>query len=169
MHIPISGKNRIKKICGIYNIFADRLYTVVETAGKLLFIIMVGAVSAAVFGRFVLRATPQWSEETGIICMVWLCFLSAALAVRDGSHIRMTVISYIFSAKACKVFHFASYVLIFILNVIWMVYGGEIIELTVKTRMPSTGFPMAVLFGSVGISGGIGALLSLARLTRGNW
>jgi len=45
-----------------------------------------------VFSRFVLNATPSWSEEVQIFGHIWLVFLAIPIAYRRGAHISVEAI-----------------------------------------------------------------------------
>jgi len=45
-----------------------------------------------VFSRFVLNATPSWSEEVQIFGHIWLVFLAVPIAYRRGAHITVEAI-----------------------------------------------------------------------------
>lgn len=47
---------------------------------------MAGIVAANVFCRFVLGFSIYWGDELAQTLMVWLTFLGAAVAIRDGAH-----------------------------------------------------------------------------------
>ena len=49
-------------------------------------ILVVVVVTSVVF-RYVLLAPITWSEEVGRYVMIWLGFLAASIAVRDGLHV----------------------------------------------------------------------------------
>ena len=49
--------------------------------------ILVVIVVAGVFFRYVLGSSIPWSEEIGRYLMVWLGFLGASLALREGLHV----------------------------------------------------------------------------------
>lgn len=58
---------------------------------KVLLIVDILITSMAVLGRFVpFIPDPAWSEEIVLTLMAYLAVLSAALAIRQRSHIRMT-------------------------------------------------------------------------------
>ena len=152
-----------------YLAVSDRIYIVVRSLCKLLLLIMTLSVSYAFVGRFIIKKTPSWCEELGILCMVWVGLLSSALAIRDGIHIRMTVINYIFSDKVCKTMHFCSYVVLLILNIVWVKYGVQVISLTFRTKMTALQLPQSVLYGSVAVVGVIGIVMTLARMVKGEW
>lgn len=69
--------------------FADRLVLLIC---KLLLIVDVLITTMSVIGRYVsFIPDPAWSEEVVLTCMSYMAVLSAALAIRRGAHIRMTV------------------------------------------------------------------------------
>ncbi|MEE4213051.1 MAG: TRAP transporter small permease subunit, partial [Parvularcula sp.] len=43
-----------------------------------------------VFARYVLNASPSWSEQLALYILVWAVLLAAAAGVREGFHIRIT-------------------------------------------------------------------------------
>jgi TRAP-type C4-dicarboxylate transport system permease small subunit len=53
---------------------------------------MVAVGSWQVFSRFVLNATPSWSEEIQIFGHIWLVFLAIPIAYRRGAHISVEAI-----------------------------------------------------------------------------
>lgn len=69
----------------------DMAYKVVLFICKILLVIDIAITSMAVTGRYVpFIPDPSWSEEVVLTCMSYMAVLSAALAIRRGSHIRMT-------------------------------------------------------------------------------
>ena len=50
-----------------------------------------------VFSRFVLNATPSWSEEVQIFGHIWLVFLAIPIAYRRGAHITVEAIRRVLS------------------------------------------------------------------------
>ena len=79
--------NSIDKIKPAY----DRAYKFVLLLCKLLLIVDILITTMAVAGRYVpFIPDPSWSEEVVLTCMAYIAVLSAALAIRKGSHIRMT-------------------------------------------------------------------------------
>ena len=60
---------------------------------KLLLIADVLITTIAVMGRYIsFIPDPAWSEEMVLTCMAYMAVLSAALALRNGTHIRMTAL-----------------------------------------------------------------------------
>src|SRR5687768_14190522 len=57
-----------------------------------------------VFSRFVLNATPSWSEEIQIFGHIWLIFLAIPIAYRRGAHFTVEAIRRHYSLGVNKVF-----------------------------------------------------------------
>lgn len=55
--------------------------------------LMTAVISAEVFGRYVLNSSIYFSEELSRFCFVWAGFLGASLAMREGSHIGVTLLT----------------------------------------------------------------------------
>ena len=57
-----------------------------------------------VFSRFVLNATPSWSEEVQIFGHIWIVFLAIPIAYRRGAHFTVEAIRRQYSLGMHKVF-----------------------------------------------------------------
>jgi TRAP-type transport system small permease protein len=57
-----------------------------------------------VFSRFVLNATPSWSEEIQIFGHIWLIFLAIPIAYRRGAHFTVEAIRRQYSLGVNKIF-----------------------------------------------------------------
>ena len=64
---------------------ALRLATEVVVMALMAFLVVV--VVASVFFRYILLSPITWSEEVGRYTMIWLGFLAASIAVRQGLHV----------------------------------------------------------------------------------
>ena len=73
--------------------FYDQVYNVVLFVCKVLLIVDILITSVAVAGRYIpFIPDPAWSEEVVLSLMAYMAVLSAALAIRSKSHIRMTAL-----------------------------------------------------------------------------
>lgn len=73
--------------------FYDHVYNVVLLVCKILLIVDILITSLAVAGRYIsFIPDPPWSEEVVLSLMAYMAVLSAALAIRQKSHIRMTAL-----------------------------------------------------------------------------
>ena len=73
--------------------FYDHVYKAVLFICKILLIIDILITSVAVAGRYIpFIPDPAWSEEIVLSLMAYMAVLSAALAIRRKTHIRMTAL-----------------------------------------------------------------------------
>ncbi len=78
----------------------------------------------AVAGRYVsFIPDPAWSEEVVLTAMSYMAVLSAALAIRRNSHIRMTAFDKYLPEKAIIVLDIISDLAVFALAVVMLVVG----------------------------------------------
>ena len=110
----------IEKIRPVY----DVTYKIVLVICKLLLIVDIAITSMSVAGRYIsFIPDPAWSEEVVLTCMAYMAVLSAALAIRRGAHIRMTVFDTYLPKALVKTLDVIADVAVLILAVIMIVVG----------------------------------------------
>lgn len=146
--------------------FFDLLYKLVELVSALCLAGQVVVISYAVFGRFVLNSTPSWAEEISRILMVWMSLLCAALAVKDDTHVRMTICDRLFGKTGLKIRNviFDLINIFFCGTLFWK--GITLIQQTTRTKLPGSGLPASVLYASICVGGLAMALMLVYRLGR---
>jgi len=73
--------------------FYDVMYKAILFICKILLVVDIVITAMAVTGRYVpFIPDPAWSEEVVLSCMAYMAVLSAALAIRRGTHIRMSAL-----------------------------------------------------------------------------
>lgn len=77
------------------------------------------------FGWLAVIKDPAWTEEIVLTCMSYMAVLSAALAIRRGSHIRMTAFDHYLPKNLVKALDVLSDVAIMVLGVIMLVVGWQ--------------------------------------------
>ena len=123
----------------------DNLYDFVMVLCKLLLIADVLITSYAVLGRYVGKYVPflddpAWSEEIVLTCMIYMAFLSAALAIRKGTHIRMTSLDIYLPKKVIIILDLAAYVLVLLFSIM-LVWEGFQFALAIGSRATYTSLP----------------------------
>lgn len=104
--------------------FYDAAYKVILFVCKLLLVADILITSYAVLGRYIpFIAAPSWSEEAVLTLMSYMAVLSAALAIRRGSHIRMTAFDNYLPKAVVKCLDILSDVAVLALGIIMLVYG----------------------------------------------
>ena len=104
----------------------DATYKFVMFVCKILLIADILITTMAVCGRYVpFIPDPSWSEEVVLTCMSYMAVLSAALAIRKGSHIRMTAFDPYLGKKTLRILNFVADVAVLALGVIMLVQGWK--------------------------------------------
>lgn len=118
----------------------------------------------AVIGRFVIGKTAPWTDEMARLFMVWMSLMSASLAVKDNTHVRMTFFDKWIGAKGIKIrdFIFSLVNLAFCSVLFWK--GAELIGQTHKTKLPGSSLPSSILYGAACVGGLFLIIMLLYRL-----
>lgn len=113
---------RVDKIKPIF----DVTYKIVLLVCKLLLIADILITTMSVIGRYVsFVPDPAWSEEVVLTCMAYMAVLSAALAIRRGAHIRMTVFDRYLPERVLLFLDILSDVCVLILAVVMIIVGWK--------------------------------------------
>lgn len=145
------------------------LYLIIETICKLLLFVMVSVIAYTVFMRYVLNNTPTWGEGLSTFLMVWLALLGSSLAVRDGRHIRMTVIEYFIPKKAAQILHMSLHLLILLVGFVWIADGLKLYELFSMSIIGALGISSKWQALALPVSGTALVAMLFARFRRGKW
>ncbi len=104
--------------------FYDHVDRVVLFICKILLIIDIAITAMAVTGRYVsFIPDPAWSEEVVLSCMAYMAVLSAALAIRRNSHIRMSALDRYLPKKVLAVLDLIADIAVMILGFVMIVVG----------------------------------------------
>lgn len=115
----------IDKIRPVYDI----TYKIVLFICKILLIVDILITAFAVLGRYIpFIPDPSWSEQVVLTCMAYLAVLSATLAIRKGSHIRMTALDRYLPKKLIKSLDVLADLAVMTLGVIMLVYGWQVCQ-----------------------------------------
>ena len=131
----------------------DYIYAFFVTACKLLLIITVVITAYLVFGRFVLHSQPVWGEEVVLMCITYMALISAALAIRDDSHMKMTVIEFLVPAKWISVLKICALIAILVFSLFMVIEGFKFAELMSLSKMTGLGIKTSWLYLAVPVSG----------------
>ena len=102
-------------------------YKIVMFICKILLIVDILVTSMAVAGRYIeFIPDPAWSEQVVLTCMVYMAVLSATLAIRTNSHIRMTVFDQYLPAKVVKTLDVVADIAVMVLGYILLTKGIEV-------------------------------------------
>lgn len=161
-------KQSREKLLAICEKAAAGLSALMMLGCVVIFLVMVFSVSYGVIGRYnPMIKNPRWTQELAILCMVWLCFLGAGYAIKEGLHVRMTIINFIIPARLASFFHNCAYLMLIGINLVWVVYGIQLMGMSKLAKMAATGWPMSITYLSVVIGGIYGAAMAAYRIVKG--
>lgn len=139
---------------------------VIEYFGIIAMVLQVIVVSYAVFGRYVLRNTPGWTQDTALAAMVWFGFLSISVGMRTDAHIQVTLIEKLIPNKYFhKALDWFNWLMSLCLAVFLVVEGINVTQLTSMNIIPGLGVPSSWMFAAVPVSG-VAMLLQLISKAR---
>ena len=115
----------LEKIKPVY----DWTYKIMLFICKLLLIGDILITSVTVAGRYIPFITaPHWGEEMVLTLMVYMAVLSATLAIRKRSHIRMTAFDKYLPKKVLLVLDLLADLAVMALGVVLVIEGLEVIS-----------------------------------------
>ena len=117
----------LEKVKPVY----DWAYKIMLFICKLLLIADIIITSITVAGRyFPFFTAPHWGEEMVLTLMVYMAVLSATLAIRKRSHIRMTAFDQYLPKKVITCLDLLADLAVLILGILLVKYGYEVIKPT---------------------------------------
>ena len=109
----------------------DWAYKIILFICKLLLVGDIVITTWSVLGRYVpFISDPHWSEEMVLTLMVYMTVLSATLAIRKRTHIRMTAFDSYLPKKVVTALDLLSDVAVLALGVVLLVVGADVIKPT---------------------------------------
>ena len=104
----------------------DAVYKAVMCICKILLVGDILITCMAVLGRFVsFIPDPAWTEEVVLTLMTYMAVLSAALAIRKGTHIRMTSFDKYINKKVLNVLDLIADIAVLALGVVMLIVGWK--------------------------------------------
>ena len=160
--------DRLKKMQSYYSKFEDVFSDLMIGLCVAVFSVMVFSVSYGVLGRYLTFVkAPRWTQELAVLCLVWLCFVSAGYAIKTNKHVRMSIIDSIVPKKVAKALQIGACVFLMLVNLFLVIYGINLMALSANARMAATGWPMNITYLSVVIGGIYGFFMAFGKVLKG--
>jgi TRAP-type C4-dicarboxylate transport system permease small subunit len=121
-------------------------------------------VAYQVFMRYVLNASPPWTEASSIMIMSWFIFLGAAVGVRENFHMGFDVLIYVLPEGAKPWLRAISDLAIFAFAAGMVFFGGELALRGWSVRIPVIGLPQTFTYLPVVLAGFLMCLFSIERI-----
>lgn len=133
-------------------------------AGGIGLIAMTLIVGWQVFARYVLNASPSWSEQASLVLMIWYVSFAAAAGVKEGFHIRIGALPNALPPAAAKWLDVFAQAVVALVGLAMAVWGGELIERTWEHVIPTLGIPRGFAYLPLPLSGALIVLFALENI-----
>lgn len=133
--------------------FYDTVYWLFMSFCKVVFMISICITSYVVFCRYILHKTPRWGEQSILLCMVYMALISASLAVRTDTHLRVMLVDFILPKPVVEFLKMLSQFMIFGFSTFMIIYGFKFCALMANSSLSGIQVPQSVLYGAVPMAG----------------
>ena len=127
-------------------------------------IAMTAMVAWQVFARYVLNASPSWTEPASVMVMSWFIFLGAAVGVRENFHMGFDVLVHFLPPSTAPWMRAISDVAVLVFALGMVVYGLQLTIQTWTAVIPVLHLPGGFTYMPIVAGGVLMALFALERL-----
>src|SRR5688572_7020758 len=125
---------------------------------------IVAIVAWQVFGRYVLNASPTWTETLALVLVLYVTLIGAAVGVRDAGHLGMESLLILVPAEPRRWVEMAIHVLVGAFGAA-MAWNGWILGASVAAyKLPNIALPESVRYVPLVVSGALIVLFSIEHL-----
>lgn len=128
--------------------------------------VMVASLLLGVVYRYVLQDSLSWTDEVALLSFTWVVFLTAVLAVRDDSHVRIDLIHKFLSRQINWLLNQLIWIAIALTGAYMAWTGFNLIEFTIGQTSPAIGYPIWFRNVSLPLCGVLIIVYALANLRR---
>jgi TRAP-type transport system small permease protein len=145
-------------------------YKLLETCISAAMAFLLALMGILVFGnvtlRYLFNSGLPWAEELSRFLFVWLIFMGAIGALKDGNHLGFTSLVQRLPHSLKKLVYVVSNAIV--LGILWILFSGsmKMTQLGWYNAAPATGVPMSFMYIAGAISAafmGIAVLVNLCR------
>jgi len=122
--------------------------------------------SCAVFWRYVLGSAISWSEESAKYLMVWLTFLGAPIALREGAHISIDFLVELLKGRANQALQLVLNILIIATVGIIFWYGWGFAQSGLRQVASTFDLSMVFMYAAIPVGSALMVLVSVEQMLR---
>lgn len=117
------------------------------------FTVQVLVVFCQVVWRFVFNNPFSWSEELARYLQVWMILLTSAVCVRKEKHLAVDYATHALPSRYSKILKFIIMIFIMFFTCIVIIYGIQMIVVTINQKTPALQIPILVVYLAFPITG----------------
>lgn len=125
---------------------------------------MTAIIGWQVFARYVLQASPSWSEQAALLLMLYYILFAAAVGVREDFHIRLTMVMDALPEAVAKPLRIAALLVVGVFGAVLAYYGGALTAGTWSHTIPTLGLPRGVSYVPLAGAGALMAFFALEQI-----
>jgi len=142
----------------------DWIENVLKVTAVTIVLLMLFALAAQVFLRYVFGKSLSWSEELALLGFAWVIVISTAIGVRRMTHARMDLVINVLSPAMHKWLERLIALLLLALGLFIAYAGWGYMMETRGSTSAAIGFPIEFLYAAAPAFGVLIALFSFERL-----
>jgi len=143
------------------NGYISKLLLLLAAAGLFAMTLIIGW---QVYARYVLNASPSWSEQLSLLLMIWYALLAAAAGFHEGFHIRIVALQAASSEKRARIMRIAAEIIVILCGVMMVIWGIDLARIISSHVIPSLGISRTWAYAPLPIAGALIVLFSGTRL-----
>jgi len=146
--------------------FFDYVYKAGEILVAIAFISLCVSVSVQVIARYVFNHAFGWGEEFPIFIFLWVSFLAAAVAYRDGGHLSVNFIVEKYPPKVRRMVHYANLLLSLAFVLLIVYFEGQMTWSTRTSTFVVMKISKAFCYAGIPVSGLLLAVFVIEKLMK---
>jgi TRAP-type C4-dicarboxylate transport system permease small subunit len=123
-----------------------------------------GIIGWQVFARYGLNAAPSWTEQAALYLMLWFILFAAAAGVREGFHIRLTMLQDSLPQHPRKALRLVCHIIVGAFGVVMAVAGTQLVLETWTHTIATIGLPRGSAYIPLAASGALIAFFALEHV-----
>lgn len=124
-------------------------------------VLVTAIISWQIFARYVLNAAPSWTEPAALFLMLWFILFAAAAGVREGFHIRFTLIEESLPPRRRKALRLFCHAVVGLFGAAMSGAGAGLVLETWSHLIPTLGLPRGAAYAPVVAAGALIVLYSI--------
>lgn len=134
--------------------FIDGYYRFLKLALTVLMAVLLIPVTMQILSRYT-GFIPRyiWTEELARFCFIWIVLVGAMIGVRDGTHFTADFLPHPKSKRAEAVARMVSDFMIFLVALIFVVWGWPLVQFGLMQESEMAELPMVYIYAAWPIAG----------------
>ncbi|GAA0483671.1 TRAP transporter small permease [Parasphingorhabdus litoris] len=117
-----------------------------------------------VFARYILNSSPAWTEQAALFLMLWFILFAAAAGVREGFHIRLSLLQESLTETAGRRLLYISHMVVLLFGVAMTKGGVDLAVNTWQHEIPTLGLPRGTAYLPIIGAGALIATFALEHI-----